>query len=142
MNFQVLSDIWSKFAIVFKGIGVVFAAGVVFFGVFKFVEQGNRTAEEVKSMKDTITIGLDRVNNQLDEINTNVLDLQEKYDGQSQSLLRLQNSYIDHARKTIENTDELYYILKDFINTEKKNGNEPTVYVIRPVDTSHLNLGL
>lgn len=139
MNFQALSDIWSKFAVVFKGIGVVFAAGVVFFGVFKFVEQGNKTAQEVKSMKDTIIIGFDKVNSQLGNININVLNLQDQVGTQSRNINILQKSYIDYVRKNTKDTEELWNYLKDFMDTEKKNGNEPTVYVIRPVSTSHLN---
>jgi len=139
MNSQVLSDIWSKFAVVFKGIGVVFAAGAIFFGVFKFVEQGNRTADEVKSMKDTVTIGLQNVNSQLNRININVLSLQDKVENQSRNINILQKSYIDYVRKNTKDTEELWNYLKDFMDTEKKNGNEPTVYVIRPVSTLHLN---
>lgn len=129
---------WGKILNILKMGGVLVGSIGILFGAFRFIEQGNRSAEQVKEVNTTINTRFDNMDIRLNKIDNNITDLQEKAENQYHSISTLQKSYIEYVRKNTQNTDDLYNTLKDFIDTEKKSIDKPTVYVT-PINMTRYN---
>ena len=124
--------------------GLIVGSVGILFGVFKLTEKWNKSAESGVVLNATMVTNFDNINIRLNKIDNNIIELQEQMENGHQESMILQKSYINFVRKSTQNSDELYNILKDFIDVEKKsevNGKEPEVFVI-PIDMTRYNFTL
>lgn len=113
---------WGKIINILKIIGILIGSVGILFGAFKFIDQSKRTAEgQIKTDQkvDNLVVSFDEfkteVKNSLTEIKFEVTAGQKRQE-------TLQKSYIDYVRKNTQNSEDLYNILKDFIDIKKNNG--------------------
>jgi len=122
-------------------VGVLITSVGILFGAFKFIEKGNKSATSVEMLDSLVVTSFDNMNIRLNKIDNNILDLKEQLEENHQSVTTLQKSYINFVRKSTQNSDELYNILKDFIDVEKKSEVKPEVFVT-PLPTNFPNFTL
>jgi len=113
----------------------------ILFGVFKLTEKWNKSAESGVVLNATMVTNFDNINIRLNKIDNNIIELQEQMENGHQESMILQKSYINFVRKSTQNSDELYNILKDFIDVEKKSEVKPEVFVV-PIDMTRYNFTL
>jgi len=121
--------------------GLIVGSVGILFGVFKLTEKWNKSAESGVVLNATMVTNFDNINIRLNKIDNNIIELQEQMENGHQESMILQKSYINFVRKNTQNTDELYNILKDFIDVEKKSEVKPEVFVV-PIDMTRYNFTL
>ena len=121
--------------------GVLVASIGILFGVFKFIERSTENNKAVETLNTTVVTNFENINIRLNKIDNEILNVQEKLEENHQSVTTLQKSYINFVRKSTQNSDELYNILKDFIDVEKKSEVKPEVFVV-PIDMTRYNFTL
>jgi uncharacterized protein YoxC len=89
-----------------------------------------RTQEKTELKEDVTAIGrkVDTLFTYVAGINKSLTGITKEMEDERKSRETLQRSYIDYVRKNTKNTEELYNVLKDFID-EKKNNNEAWYYM-------------
>lgn len=89
-----------------------------------------RIQEKTELKEDVSKIGqkVDTLFTYVSGINKSLAGITEDMEDERKSREVLQRSYIEYVRKNTKNTEELYNVLKDFID-EKKNNNEAWYYM-------------
>ena len=121
--------------------GLIVGSVGILFGIFKLTEKWNKSAESGVVLNATMVTNFDNINIRLNKIDNNIIELQEQMENGHQESMILQKSYINFVRKSTQNSDELYNILKDFIDVEKKSEVKPEVFVV-PIDMTRYNFTL
>jgi peptidoglycan hydrolase CwlO-like protein len=90
-----------------------------------------RTQEKTELKEDVTAIGrkVDTLFTYVEGINKSLTGITKEMEDERKSRETLQRSYIDYVRKNTKNTEELYNVLKDFI--EEKKNSETSCLLIR-----------
>lgn len=82
-----------------------------------------RLKEKTEIKEDVSRIGgkVDTLFTYVEDINRSLTGIKKEMEDERTSRETLQKSYIDYVRKNTKNTEELYNILKDFIEEKKNN---------------------